>query len=311
MLLHKLVFSVSASPLDAFTPAKPKEQETLNNRALALRQRFDSMASWAKSFFTPDADGRLVCEESSCTKAYSKDTSSSALVKHLCTKHKKTVPSYLEEKVKCVQEGTREKKQLSVVTMFAQKDNAVAVQKELVVVAYCMNCVSFLTLSNVYWKAAFQKSLEGTGLDRDTIPLAIRQYAGELATKFQGYCKNNVVSLAFDGAKDISGNKLLGSNLILGATAYMLDLFNTNAEYLDTDYFSEYLKGLVNKVAGFGAVAISVTVDNEPSVNAGVNHAISNKPELSYLLHFRCGCHAVELMIKECAHAIPDLQAQH
>ena len=53
-------------------------------------------------------------------------------------------------------------------------------------------------------------------------------------------------------------------------------------------------------------IIASITVDNEASPNAGISQAIT-EGSLKWLLHFRCGCHTLELLMEDLAKAIPSV----
>ena len=107
---------------------------------------------------------------------YGAKTAATSMVAHLVQKHEISVPEYLTEKAS----QHYSEKQLSVKSMFAQISDSTAVQKELIVVAYCMNpSVPFSTLDNKYWRAAaFKPSLRG--IDVSDMNQEVLKYAKSL-----------------------------------------------------------------------------------------------------------------------------------
>lgn len=197
------------------------------------------------------------------------------------------VPDYLKERGKQL---ASEKRQ-TLKTMFAQMSDADAVQKELIVVAYCMNpSVPFSTLENKYWRAAFQSSLRG--IDGTTMNQEILKYAKSLDDSFFKLIKGSMVSLVFDGGKDISGHKLIASGIIWNKTAMLLEIMDTKLETLNEQFYQAYCTRIVSSVAAKGkCLVLAWTIDNEPVENAGLDAAI--RTSLSHLLHFRCGPHTL------------------
>ena len=93
-----------------------------------------------------------------------------------------------------------------------------------VALAYCMNpTVSFETVGNIYWLAAFGKVLEPVG-GKENLKLAGR----DLSRRVQKDVKDvltGILPLQMDGGKDVNLRKLIASCVVVGSkTFYKFDL---------------------------------------------------------------------------------------
>jgi hypothetical protein len=74
------------------------------------------------------------------------------------------------------------------------------------------------------------------------------------------------------------------------------NLVDTDNEVLDEAWHHQYITNTVEGMMRDHAVFVpSVTVDNEASQNAGITVCLNTT--LMWLLHFRCGCHSIELLL--------------
>lgn len=97
----------------------------------------------------------------------------------------------------------------------------------------------------------------------------------------------------FDGGKDIAGNKLINEGLCDGIQSVLYDLFDTERESLDHEYFMDRIRQTLRSLRELSCFITSVVVDNLAAQNLAIKELLLEE-EFSYLLHFRCTCHSSE-----------------
>ena len=285
--------------------------------------KFKSQAEWAKSYFewndktkmyvcklhiiTKDKAGNVV-KKRKCCKSYTAQTNSSNKVKHLLQDHLMELPDHLQEMIEAQQKQETLKK--FFVTPQRQHSSTVessgSEQEEIdkIVLAYCMNpTVSFETVSNVYWLAAFGKVLAPVR-GKTNLKIAVKDF-GQRVQKDVKAVLTGILPLQMDGGKDINLRKLIASCVVVGGNALLYDLHDTELGVLNAQYYIDLVKKNIKSIMEAKTCFVpAITVDNEASQNCGITEATNGMPasnfddefDLKYLLHFRCGNHTAELI---------------
>ena len=283
-------------------------------------KRYSSQAEWAKSQFKFEPHegkgGKWRCihevddptapnKKRRCSQTYGQATNKCNWVQHLRREHGLELPLNLQQK----QEILQNNKQLTVAPLFAKQANKTSVQMERLVVAYAMNLrVAFDTMDNKHWKLAHQASyVPGLKTRKDLV-----EQSELLSVKLDGLMdeitENFALGLQLDGGKDINGRKLLATCFMFDNTSLLLEMFDTQREVLDEEYYKKHITRIVSRLAQ-KCFVVSITVDNEASPNAGIDRAIESVPCALHVIHFRCGCHTLELMIESVARSFPWMAA--
>ena len=285
-------------------------------------RRFKSQAEWAKSFFewndttkkfvcklhhiTQDKAGNVV-KKRKCTKCFCASTNASNKVKHVCDDHALELPENLKEDVEDRKKQESLKKFFVAPTPLLSGTLTASSQQadiDKIALAYCMNpTVSFETMGNIYWLAAFGKVLEPVR-GKENLKLAVK----DLSRRVQKDVKNvltGILPLQMDGGKDVNLRKLIASCVVVGRNALLFDLHDTELGVLSATYYRNLVKKNIKAIMEAKTCFVpAITVDNEASQNAGINEATYGVPvttpddefDLKYLLHFRCGNHTAELI---------------
>ncbi|KAL5475945.1 hypothetical protein EMCRGX_G025825 [Ephydatia muelleri] len=269
-----------------------EEQGTSTN---TKRMQFSSLNEWSLSYFQKNLASnkayyicnlkrKLPCGESrDCGTTYCKTIGPANLRYHLENAHGLEALSYLKELVVLVNDNKGLKKQMALTTMFAPSTDSAKTQVEKLALAWCMNLrMSFKLLRDPYFISAFSASIP-PGFKESDLTTAIIEYDNKLCERVKELLSNSVASLELDGGKDVNSRKLI-----------------------DTGYYDTVITDAVVKMEKDGLFIASITVDNEASPNAGISQAIT-EGSLKWLLHFRCGCHTLELLMEYLAKAIPSV----
>ncbi|KAL5516429.1 hypothetical protein EMCRGX_G001757 [Ephydatia muelleri] len=269
-----------------------EEQGTSTN---TKRMRFSSLNEWSLSYFQKNLASnkayyicnlkrKLPCGESrDCGTTYCKTTGPANLRYHLKNAHGLEAPSYLKELVVLANDNKDLKKKMALTTMFAPSTDSAKTQVEKLALAWCMNLrMSFKLLRDPYFISAFSASIP-PGFKESDLTTAIIEYDNKLCERVKELLSNSVASLELDGGKDVNSRKLI-----------------------DTGYYDTVITDAVLKMEKDGLFIASITVDNEASPNADISQAIT-EGSLKWLLHFRCGCHTLELLMEDLAKALPSV----
>ena len=68
----------------------------------------------------------------------------------------------------------------------------------------------------------------------------------------------------------MNGRKLLAATITCQSTSLVLGIRDTKFDVLDEEAYCFHMDAMVEQAQGIGVIIISVTIDNEPSQNAGV-----------------------------------------
>jgi hypothetical protein len=115
-----------------------------------------------------------------------------------------------------------------------------------------------------------------------------------------------IVGLQQDGGKDRNSRKLMASAHMHPSTRRSLvhNMHDTGLQTLNETWHKNNLITTVRDIMRGGKLFVpSVTLDNEASQSSGINLAIAE--ELPWLLHFSCGGHSIELLLKYCFDCLP------
>jgi hypothetical protein len=263
---------------------------------------FASSNEWAATNFKYDeATATYVCVAGgTCSKrkkGYTKGTSHQVWVSHLTGKeHKLEIPDTLQERKRVFLATKQAVKSASIKTHFAPVGNTKATQEELLVVAYAMHPVPYDIVDDPCWRAAHKDSLGDMHADKLGEQTIV--YDSKLEKKWLAQVRGGV-ALELDGGKDVSGNKLIAFVIIYNGKPFIIKLVNTNDETLDSDYFLNLVKEIIEdfQLSAPDAVVLSVTMDNEAGPNLGVTDLCD---EFTWLLHISCGPHTLELLMGKC-----------
>jgi hypothetical protein len=115
--------------------------------------------------------------------------------------------------------------------------------------------------------------------------------------QFKERLKGKKVGIQIDGAKAVNGIKQIGVCVVVDGECFCFKIvFVGLHEILSAEWYKDLLLDLVNELELLGAIAVSVTMDNEASPNAGMRLLLEIKP---HLIHNRCGPHTAELLIED------------
>jgi hypothetical protein len=236
------------------------------------------------TFPTPKSTDTAVSEP--CGASFALTTSTTTLSYHLEHIHQCTAPEYLTKDVPSPAQATLEKfgvRKHDSRILSGSHISSEAEQRQKVALAFVMNPgMAFATADDEYFRAAFGSCL--AGVNRGSLPDIIRGLESDLDGALERLISGEVVSVIFDGGKDINRRKLIGSGVIWNSRCLFLELVETDLAVLDTAYYKRFCLRLVDKLTKMGCVVVSFTVDNEASENAGIRECIT---EHNHLLHFR------------------------
>ncbi|KAL5479611.1 hypothetical protein EMCRGX_G023158 [Ephydatia muelleri] len=296
--------------------SRPSEEQGTSTNT--KRMRFSSLNEWSLSYFQKNLASnkayyicnlkrKLPCGESrDCGTTYCKTTGPANLRYHLKNAHGLEVPSYLKELVVLANDNKGLKKQMALTTMFAPSTDSAKTQVEKLALAWCMNLrMSFKLLRDPCFISAFSASIP-PGFKESDLTTAIIEYDNKLCERVKELLSNSVASLELDGGKDVNSRKLIGLGVLKDGRCLCWDLLDTDGDTLDTGYYDTVITDAVLKMEKDGLFIASITVDNEASPNAGISQAIT-EGSLKWLLHFRCGCHTLELLMEDLAKVIPSV----
>ena len=169
-----------------------------------------------------DTAGNVV-KKRKCCKSYSAQTNASNKVKHLLQDHDMELPTHLKEVIE------EQQKQASLKKFFVtpqrlhsstEKINSELQEIDKIALAYCMNpTVSFETISNSYWLAAFGEVLAPVR-GKTNLKIAIKDFARRVQKDVKSLL-TGILPLQMDGGKDINLRKLIASCVVIGGNALL------------------------------------------------------------------------------------------
>ena len=68
--------------------------------------------------------------------------------------------------------------------------------------------------------------------------------------------------------------------------------------FFDTNFYCDTFEEFIDDVEACGAIMRGLTVDNKPSLNAGIA-SLLRKPEYQHIIHNRCTNHSAELLLED------------
>ena len=109
--------------------------------------------------------------------------------------------------------------------------------------------------------------------------------------------ENKLVGLQIDGGKTISQSKVLGIGFTLQGKFYVWKVFECDKGAVwDADFYKQVISDAIDEIEACGAVVVSVSADNEASSSSGIKLLLSHR---AHLIHNRCYCHTLELLISD------------
>ena len=123
--------------------------------------------------------------------------------------------------------------------------------------------------------------------------------------QFKDRLKGKKVGIQIDGGKAVDGVKLIGICVVVDGVRFCFKIvFVEHGEILTAEWYKDLLLAVVNELECLGAIAVSVTMDNEASPNAGMRLLLQIKP---FMIHNRCCPHTAELLIEDLQSLAPCL----
>lgn len=114
-------------------------------------------------------------------------------------------------------------------------------QPERVVLAFAMNyTVAPNVKRNKYWKAAHEKSYPRGVQMPDGLKKRTREVAKKLDDLTAEVIHGGIGGVQADGGKDVAKNKLIASVVMFDGVPLLHDMFNTDQEELNEDYYYKY-----------------------------------------------------------------------
>ena len=190
-----------------------------------------------------------------CQKGvFSDGTSRQKWVRHLKTEHK------LENVSK---RGPTKKRQktASIVSFFPA--NSEEDTKRKIAMSFVMTGDPFDRVRNSYWLNAFGSTLPRGFKNPENVKKEVSLLAADVRKAYLGAIKNKTVALEMDGGKDIAGNKLVCSTVMVDHCTFLHDLHDTQLQTLDTAWHKSYIVKTVRALDSSGAFVPSITIDNE------------------------------------------------
>ena len=184
---------------------------------------------------------------------------------------------------------------------FSSKDDCFAL-------AFAMNPTHALeVVDDPYWRVAFGEVMSKCSKIR--CRHSLRDYILQFAERLEEHRKKTligIVGLQMDAGKDVNSRKLVASAYMHPSTRRSIvhKLLDTELETLTEQWHANHIASTILELMRGGRLFVpSVTLDNESSQNAGLRSAIIAL--LPWLLHFRCGAHSIELLLKYLFECLP------
>jgi hypothetical protein len=134
-----------------------------------------------------------------------------------------------------------------------------------IALAYCMNpTISFETISNSYWLAAFGEVLAPVR-GKTNLKIAIKDFARRVQKDVKSLL-TGILPLQMDGGKDINLRKLIASCVVIGGNALLYDLHDTELGVLNAQFYIDLVKKNIKSIMEAKTCFVpAITVDNEAS----------------------------------------------
>jgi hypothetical protein len=157
--------------------------------------------------------------------------------------------------------------------------------------------VAFSSVENQYFKRAYKAPLPVGVRSAKSLKAAILEFRVKLEGVRTIVCKNALVAAQVDGGKSITKLKLFAFVIVASGVPFLHEMFNTKLERLDSEYYTDNLTRVMTEFKESGTFYVSITMDNEASMNAGTRDGIKHVQCLRHLFHFCCGAHTLELTV--------------
>ena len=250
-----------------------------------------------------------------CEQEYGSTTSTDIWTKHVQSAHGVVIPTRFDENRHEI--DTTKQRMLS----FAKKHgeycespgdkrsrDSKKVRSDVIVLAHCMNpLIPFECTDDPYFRlayadAAWKDSSIGSS---QSLKNAVLDFYERLQTEQKKTLKG-ICGFQMDAGKDVKSRKLHASAYMHPSSrrALVWQLTDTNNVELDEAWHHVYITECITQFMSNGKTFVpSLTVDNEASQNAGIMTALETT--LPWLLHFRCGNHSIELLLKYLRDKLP------
>lgn len=249
-----------------------------------------------------------------CEQVYNDSSSSDVWVKHLVSVHGLQIPARLTAKP-----STRDSQQHSILKfakIAGEYDCAGSkrprdcqqIRSDAVVLAHCFNpLIPFEAADNPYFRVAYaDAAFKDSGIgSSNCLKKAVLAFYERLLIEQKRTVKG-ICGFQMDAGKDVKSRKLHAACYMHPSIrrSIVYKLTDTNDAELDEAWHHVYITDAINSfMAGGKTFVPSLTVDNEASQNAGIATAVVTT--LPWLIHFRCGNHSIELLLKYLRQGLP------
>jgi hypothetical protein len=243
---------------------------------------------------------------SRCDKEYN-NTSTDIWIKHVHEKHDIAIPARFEESRGCIEPHQQV---LNFARVHGEYDSysgakrtrdSQQVRTDAIVLAHCMNpMIPFECTDNPYFRLAYADAAwkDSSIKSAQSLKDAIMDFSARLQVE-QKKTVRGICGFQMDAGKDCKSRKLHAAAYMHPSSRRSMvhKLTDTNNEELDEAWHHVYITSTIEDfMSGKKTFVPSLTVDNEASQNAGITTALQTT--LPWLLHFRCGNHSIELLLK-------------
>jgi hypothetical protein len=204
----------STTPLRQLSPYE-KDQKLIETCA---KKFTSSKRKWGESFFELLPSGKRRCRLHNelglaCGQVYGEKTNSSNCADHITLNHKIVTPLRHNKEEQMVL--TKHESPL-ISTYFSPMISGAQIspQEEKVLLAYAMNPVAIQTADDGYWRAAFGSVLGS--LHTKKLRTKLLQYGQYVHAEKKKLYSQSLLSIQFDGGKDISQNKIIAVSTFSG-----------------------------------------------------------------------------------------------
>ena len=96
----------------------------------------------------------------------------------------------------------------------------------------------------------------------------IKDLNRDVTRGYLGLLVGKIAAVEMDGGKDIKGNKLVCTTLLVSKCSFLHDLFNTEMKTLGGDWHKAHIIRIIRELDKNGVFVPSVTLDNEVPCNS-------------------------------------------
>ena len=221
---------------------------------------------------------------------------------HFKTKHRE-ITIYSHEQFDNARKRVLQVSQPAITTKFPKIEKTTGVDQAV----QLMRKLPGTPLSNFDSEDFKRPWADSKGVNSKTVKRAILDADTECFAHLKKRCHGKLVGGQADGGKNVCHEKVIGEAIVIDESFYCWDLEMPPAgTYFDQHYYQDTFEEFVDDIQSCGAIMCGMTMDNEPSLNAGMA-AIVRKPEYQHIIHNRCTNHTAELLLEDIKEHIPRL----